>query len=305
MNDLRAAIYALVGSTPDNIKDSGITRFSTSSRPGNRDGWVMPVYYGIFHFGCWRQGLTGSFSESGVLARTSQPRKPVFQLVEDIKLRTAKRVTSQNLEMWLSAFVLEPTGVVNKYLNKRGLNLPIPPDELRQASLNYFEDGNVVGVFPAMLAVVTSPFGEMVALHRTYLAADGTKAVVDNVKKLTRTSGPLAGASIKFGEPASVNGRITLGVAEGIETALACRLASGIPTWSCISAAGMQRFVWPVELQSLIIFADHDKSGVGQAAAIKLASRAIDAGLECRVLIPELIGSDWLDVYVQKANHER
>ena len=305
MNDLRAAIHALVGAAPDDIKDSGITRFSTSSRPGNRDGWVMPVSYGVFHFGCWRQGLTGSFSENRTLARTPQPRVPTVQLRSDIKLRTAKRVASQNLATWLSAIELEPTGVVNRYLKGRGINLPKLPGELRQASLDYFEDGNVVRVFPAMLAVVTSPSGEMVALHRTYLAADGSKAVVDNVKKLTRTSGSLAGASIKFGEPVSVNGRITLGVAEGIETALACRLASGVPTWSCISATGMQRFVWPVELQSLIIFADHDESGVGQAAAIKLALRAIDAGIECRVLIPELVGSDWLDVYVQKASYER
>lgn len=305
MSDLRAAIHALLGTAPDDIKDSGITRFSTSSRLGNRDGWVMPVYHGVFHFGCWRQGLTGSFSESRARAQTPQLRSLASQLDADLKLRTAKRVASQNLDTWLSAFALEPTGVVNKYLNRRGICLPMLPGELRQASLSYFEDGNVVGVFPAMLAVITSPYGEMVALHRTYLAADGSKAAVANVKKLTRTSGPLAGASIKFGDPVSVNGRITLGVAEGIETALACQLASGMPTWSCVSATGIERFIWPVELQSLIIFADHDESGVGQEAAARLALRAIDAGLECRLLIPKLVGSDWLDVYVRKARDER
>jgi len=89
-----------------------------------------------------------------------------------------------------------------------------------------------------------------------------------------------------------------LGVAEGIETALACYLGSGIPTWSCMNAGGVRSFDWPHGLQSLIVFADNDASGVGQAAGRDLAGRAAAAGVEVRVLVPGTVGTDWLDAYV-------
>jgi putative DNA primase/helicase len=95
-----------------------------------------------------------------------------------------------------------------------------------------------------------------------------------------------------------IDNKLTLGVAEGIETALASRLGSGIPTWSCMSANGMKSFIWSTGLESLVIFADHDKHGVGQTAAWELAARAAAAGLEVRVLVPETVGADWLDIYV-------
>lgn len=98
------------------------------------------------------------------------------------------------------------------------------------AALPYFDDGTEIGHFPAMLGAVTSPEGVLVGLHRTYISKAGLKAPVSCPKKLSRTSGLLAGASIKLHEPSVINGKLTLGVAEGIETALACYLASGIST---------------------------------------------------------------------------
>ena len=62
-----------------------------------------------------------------------------------------------------------------------------------------------------------------VALHRTYLTADGRKADVPSVKKLTGAAGPLAGACIPLHKPA----RGCIGIAEGIETALAAWLRIG------------------------------------------------------------------------------
>lgn len=115
---------------------------------------------------------------------------------------------------------------------------------------------------------------------------------------MSRTSGLLAGASIKLFPPTSIDGKLALGVAEGIETALACYLASGIPTWSCMNAGGVRAFDWPQCLQTLVVFADNDANGVGQSAARDLAGRAAAAGIEVRVLIPETVGTDWLDVYV-------
>lgn len=297
MTDLQVAIHALLGAAPDEIRAFGVTRFSTKSGSGNRDGWVKPGDGGVVYFGCWRQGLKGSYLEQSGGAQTLHSVKHPVQSGGEMKLRAAKRAAAQNLKTWMDALALEPASLVNHYLKRRGINLPELPSQLREASLDYYEDGKLVGAFPAMLALITNDCGEMVALHRTYLASNGTKAAVASVKKMTRTSATLAGASIKFDDPAVIQGLLTLGVAEGIETALACRLGAAIPTWSCISAFGMQQFEWPAGLQRLVIFGDNDASGVGQDAAMKLAKRAVEAGLECRVLIPKKVGYDWLDVY--------
>lgn len=297
MNELQIAIHSLLGAAPDYIKPFEITRFSTSGAAGNRDGWVKPLNGGVYRFGCWRQGLTGTFFINRDETKKRVPSNAEFVTTTNMKLRLAKLAATRNLAVWQRAQILDSTSVVARYLVKRGLCLPSFPAVLRETRLEYFEDGTVFGVYPVMLAAITDPCGEMVGLHRTYLSADGTKAPVNQVKKLTKVSGPLSGASIKLFDPVMVDGQLTLGVAEGIETALACQLSFGMPTWSCLSAQGLQRFMWPGGMRRLCIFADNDASGVGQESAEKLAKRAANAGLKCQVLVPEKVGSDWLDVY--------
>jgi len=292
-------ILRTLGFAPHQIKQHGLTRFATSSRPSNRDGWVRVMQDGIVRFGCWRQGVTGWWRD-GVgnhqsIKRDEHADKLALAAQEKQYLRNG-RINAQILDC---AHPLHRQSSAGKYLVHRGLGaLKKRPQALRMASLPYFEDGIEQGQYPVMLGAVTSPDGVLVALHRTYISDLGRKAPVPCPKKLSRTSGLLAGASIKLFEPTTINGKLTLGVAEGIETALACYLASGIPTWSCVSASGIKSFQWPAGLQSLVIFGDNDASGVGQSAARDLAGRAAAAGLECRVLIPETAGTDWLDAYV-------
>ncbi len=66
-----------------------------------------------------------------------------------------------------------------------------------------------------MIAPLIRTDGVVLALHRTYLRADGGKAPVPTVKKLTGAAGPLAGACIPLHDP---QGGV-IGIAEGIETA--------------------------------------------------------------------------------------
>ena len=291
-------ILRTVGFAPHQIKQHGLTRFPTSSRPSNRDGWVRVMQDGIVRFGCWRQGVTGWWRD-GVSNHQSIKRDECadkLALAEHEKQNQRNgRINAQILDY---AHPLHRQSPVGQYLVHRGLGaLKKRPQALRMAALPYFEDGIEQGQYPVMLGAVTSSEGALVALHRTYISDIGQKAPVPCPKKLSRTSGLLAGASIKLFEPTTINGKLTLGVAEGIETALACYLASGIPTWSCVSASGIKSFQWPDGLQSLVIFGDNDASGVGQSAARELAGRAAAAGLECRVLIPEIVGTDWLDAY--------
>jgi len=67
----------------------------------------------------------------------------------------------------------------------------------------------------------------------------------------------------------------TLGIAEGVVTALSARAISEdkFPVWATYSAEQMIRFVPPSQVKRLIIFMDTDVSFTGQAASYELAKR--------------------------------
>jgi putative DNA primase/helicase len=153
--------------------------------------------------------------------------------------------------------------------------------------MQYRDGGAVVGTFPAMLATVTDAAGRAVSIHRTYLQ-DARKASVSAAKKLMQGL-PLAGAAIRL-TPVSR----TLGVAEGIETALACLQQFGVPTWACVSAEILKTFEPPAGVEHVIVFGDHDDNFTGQAAAYRLAHRLARKAVEVEVCIPPAPG-DWLD----------
>jgi phage/plasmid primase-like uncharacterized protein len=170
------------------------------------------------------------------------------------------------------------------------------PDCLRlHRALPYRIDGQVVGTWPAMVARMRAADGRMVAAHRTWLTPEGLKAPTPGpVKKLTPTAGPMAGACIRLAQA----GPAGLGIAEGIETALAARLASGLPTVAAYSAGALATWQWPRDLRRMVIFADADPAGTD--AANKLAERARAAGLSVNVMTPTTPGTDWCDVWAAR-----
>jgi hypothetical protein len=86
-----------------------------------------------------------------------------------------------------------------------------------------------------------------------------------------------------------------LGIAEGIETALAAWCASSVPTVASYCAGNLSAWQWPTSVQRLVIFADADAGG--RAAAELLRGRAAVARLQCEVLAPTTDGDDWCDVW--------
>lgn len=89
-----------------------------------------------------------------------------------------------------------------------------------------------------------------------------------------------------------------LGIAEGIETALAASELFGMPVWSCISANGIAKFEPPPSVERVFIFSDNDESKefTGQIAAFNAAKRLEGMGLYVKVKIPDEPG-DWLDQF--------
>lgn len=192
--------------------------------------------------------------------------------------------------VWSESSPIQRGDEVAIYLSVRGLSPDILPHNLRlHQSLRYHdEDGTLVGHFPAMLATVTAPSGKAVSLHRTYLQ-DGQKAPVAEPKKLMAGM-PITGAAIRL---APVSER--LGIAEGIETALAASELFSLPVWSCISTSGMESFEPPAGVKEVVIFADNDLNFAGQKSAFTAAHRLALKGHLVEVRIPPTVG-DWLDV---------
>ena len=174
-------------------------------------------------------------------------------------------------------------GVVRKYLTARGVKAS--PALREHPGLKYFsETGAVLGTYPAMVSLISD--GHSVAsLHITYLSEDGGKAPVPSPKKILTPVRPMDGMSIRLTKPYE-----ELGVAEGIETALAAMGRHSTPCWACGTAGMLEKFVWPPGTKMLYIFGDHDESFTCQKAAYTLACRAKKAGLAVTVLIPDSVG---------------
>ncbi len=300
----RIAMLATLGRAPDVIEPGRFHRFATSDRRGDDAGWCKlfdDMRGGVF--GCYRQGISETWSTAD---RPSMPREQPTKLARHVLAATAERENKQRQQwaenaqriarVWAQCVVLVPGDPCTLYLKGRALGgvWPLPAALRLHRALPYWHGAEKLGEFPAMVAPIVSVDGRTVALHRTYLTRDGRKANVPSVKKVTGAAGPLAGACIPLHQ--SVRGCI--GIAEGIETALAAWCASAIPTVAGYCAGNLAAWRWPVSARRLVIFADADHAGA--AAADKLRQRARIAGLSVEVMAPTTPGTDWCDVWANR-----
>lgn len=173
-----------------------------------------------------------------------------------------------------------------RYLNRR-TGIEISPSCLRYHPALAYVEGDTVEYHPALVAAVTAIDGTGVGVHRIYLTSDGEKAPVRVGKKLM-TGKPLQGASIKLSRHSGC-----VGIAEGIETALAASVRFSVPVWAAVSAGLLEQWMPPEGIDRVIVFGDNDKSYTGQAAAFGLAKKLTAKGINVDVRIPEAVGTDW------------
>ncbi|MBN8507123.1 MAG: toprim domain-containing protein [Burkholderiales bacterium] len=300
----RAAILTALGHAPDEIEPGRMQRFPTSARRGDTAGWCKlftDLRGGVF--GDFRSGLVETWCATDRAMMTAAQRAAFArQVMQATAEREAdqRRRWAENAEriakLQAELVPLVPGDPVTLYLKRRGFAgvWPLPACLRLHRALPYWHEGDVIGTFPAMVAPIVARDGHTVALHRTWLTRDGRKADVPSVRKVTAASGPLAGACIPLFQPE--RGRI--GIAEGVETALAAWCASGLPTVAAYSAGNLAAWHWPAGVQRVVIFADHD--AVGTDAAEKLRQLARAAGLSVSVMTPTEAGDDWCDVWAQR-----
>lgn len=218
-------------------------------------------------------------------------------------------------DVWNSGEVLRAGDPCDRYLKCRGIHLVRFPECLRfvselpswrkdidsAGSVRWVDEGS----FPALVARIDSPSGEMITLHRTYLTPDGQKATVESPKKLMKSPFPGAtkGCAMRLCSIETV-----VALAEGLETALAYHVLTGIPAWATITAGGMESVVLPPQVETVYICIDVDHSGRGREAANKLKGRLLDEGRKVLMATPpgatEGVKSfDWLD-YLNELQNE-
>jgi putative DNA primase/helicase len=169
------------------------------------------------------------------------------------------------------------------YLRSRGLADPGSEDLLYHPDLADFD---TTRGWAGMVAVVRDAAGAPTGgIHRTFLLDDGSAKAPPGKKML----GPVAGGAVHLA-PMPEDGR--LGVAEGIETALAASAIFGLPVWAALSADGLRRWQWPEGIRHVTIFADSGDAGI-QAVA-KLADRLNEADIPSTIVTP-LHGDDFND----------
>lgn len=174
----------------------------------------------------------------------------------------------------------------SRYLESRGLI--VPPGLLFHRAAQYRKDGEVVATYPAIVAPITRD-GATITAHVTYLQ-DGKKAPITPCRKIL--PGPsTSGGAVELWPAAEV-----MGVAEGIETAIAAAMIHQLPVWAALNTALMKSFTPPAMCKRLLIFADNDANFAGHAAAYALAHRMYGR-TDVDVLMPD--AGDWNDVLAE------
>ena len=250
-------------------KDGRGTYFCTFC--GSGDGWMLLNLV---------KGL--SFKESAIEIERLVGSVPI---VQQRPVMLAEERSRRLNQIWAEARPLQRGDDLDLYLLSRGLSYGGLEIRLHPG-LEYRDGAEVLGKFPCMLAIVRGVDGKGVTIHRTYLHG-GKKADVPSPRKLMPGSGR---GVVRLAEASGC-----VGIAEGIETALAASKRFLMPVWSAISANGLETFEVPAGITEVVIFGDNDASFTGQSAAYALARRLVAAGVRVSVQIPPSLG-DWADV---------
>jgi len=189
----------------------------------------------------------------------------------------------QIAQLWRNAKPVQEEDPVASYLLRRKINLASWPKALR--FMAGWKHAPSQKHLPCMFALFRDAEGKIGTIHRTYL-----HHVTPN-RMFLPTRVPIGGA-IRLFEAAE-----TMGVAEGIETALSAALIFKMPVWAVTSERLLREWIPPATAKQVTVFGDNDKNYIGQAAAYDLASRLVlRKGLDVKVEIPMTEGWDWNDV---------
>ena len=190
--------------------------------------------------------------------------------------------------LWRRGAKIESGDPVARYLHSRAITLDEYPATLRFVPRTNASSPSEVAVWcGAMLAKVVAG-DRAVNVHRTFLSLE-----VETKRKLMRGTLP-PGSCVPLFQSSKI-----LGIAEGIETALAAHVLFGIPVWAALNAGNLSKWLPPAGVDRVVIFGDNDANATGQSAAWAAANRILVNGTAVDVRIPDREGDDWNDVLMR------
>lgn len=174
--------------------------------------------------------------------------------------------------------------IAETYLRNRAIDIVL--DCLRFCDRTPLGKGKMATFRPAMLAAVTDDSG-LLAVQRTFLDARGRRAR-DLRRPRRLLAHPCAGA-VRL-TPATD----TLGIAEGVETAISAMILLGIPVWATLGSERFPLIAIPKSVTRLILLSDNDHAG---RIAVPLAQQAhMVVGRTIETIWPWSGRNDWNDV---------
>ena len=178
--------------------------------------------------------------------------------------------------LWSSS-IPAPGTLTDRYTAGRGLAGLAESAPLRFLAECWHPKGRKL---PAMIALVQDAAGKPSAVHRTFLASDGSgKAKVDPPRA---SLGPLWGGAVRL-DPFDPDQPLVIG--EGIETAASAGRLIGAPAWAALNAGNLASgLVLPAEVRRVIVAADPDAPG--EKAARAAAQRWAAEGRTVRIARP-------------------
>ncbi|AMU93239.1 MULTISPECIES: DUF7146 domain-containing protein [unclassified Sphingopyxis] len=177
--------------------------------------------------------------------------------------------------------------IAETYLRNRSID--IAPNCLRFAPRTPLGKGRLAVFRPAMLAAVTDDSG-LLAVQRTFLDGRGRRA--RDLRHPRRLLGHPRTGAVRLAPAA-----YTLGIAEGVETAISAMILLGIPVWAALGNERIPQITIPESVSRLILLPDNDRAG---RLAVPLAVKAHAVpGRRIDTIWPWNGRNDWNDVLRQ------
>lgn len=205
-------------------------------------------------------------------------------------------MAARGLTMWSQAIPLNGTDPASLYLRRRGIEQPYPAMLRIKNRVPYTHDDKTRTIHPAMVSRFVSPDSRVSTWHVTYLDEAGRKADVPKVRKFWPGRVPEGGA-VRLANSAE-----TMGIAEGVETAMSAMQVFDVPVWAALNSNNLMKWRPPANVRHVLIFGDVDITFDGQMKAYALANRLHLSGMNVEVRLPET--GDWND-YLQGINHSK
>ena len=202
--------------------------------------------------------------------------------------------TERVLSLRRQCCVIENCDDAVDYLASRALWPLLPGCTLRaHSTVAYWDNGKLIGRYPAVVADVLDIAGQLVTVHVTWLY-QGKKLTGHQARKLLSKTRGRTGCAVRLMPATDV-----LGIAEGIETAMSAAALDDIPVWAATTASLLANFEPPSNVTTLRVYADRDEAGL--TAALKLMER-LQGRVRLEVRMPPAPAKDWNDVLIARTS---